>query len=72
MSVIIPRSWANGPYHEPFRRFLLGRVGIDFLHVYEKRGKVSADAEVLQENVVFHGVRGPQPDLICLVEQRWR
>jgi adenine-specific DNA-methyltransferase len=66
MSVIIPRSWANGPYHEPFRRFLLGRVGIDFLHVYEMRGKVFADAEVLQENVVFHGVRGPQPDSIVL------
>lgn len=66
MSVIIPRSWANGPYHEPFRRFLLGRVGIDFLHVYDKRGNVFADAEVLQENVVFHAVRGPQPDSIVL------
>ena len=66
MSVIIPRSWANGPYHEPFRRFLLGRVGLDFLHVYEQRGKVFADAEVLQENVVFHGVRGPQAAMIVL------
>lgn len=66
MSVIIPRSWANGPYHEPFRRFLLGRVGIDFLHVYEKRGKVFADADVLQENVVLHGVRGSQPGSIVL------
>src|SRR5206468_1599215 len=60
MSVIIPRSWANGPYHEPFRRFLFERLSVDFLHVYEKRGKVFADAEVLQENVVLHAVRGPQ------------
>ncbi len=60
MSVIVPRSWANGPYHEPFRRFLLDRVSLDFLHVYENRGKVFADAEVLQENVVLHGVREPQ------------
>jgi adenine-specific DNA-methyltransferase len=66
MSVIIPRSWANGPYHEPFRRFLLERLSVDFLHVYEKRGKVFADAEVLQENVVLHATRGPQADTLTL------
>jgi adenine-specific DNA-methyltransferase len=66
MSVIIPRSWANGPYHEPFRRFLLERLSLDFLHVYEKRGKVFADTDVLQENVVFHGVRGVEVDMITL------
>lgn len=42
MSVIIPRSWANGPYHEQFRRFLFDRLSLDFIHVYEKRGKVFA------------------------------
>lgn len=66
MSVIIPRSWANGPYHEPFRRFLLDRIGVDFVHVYESRGAVFADSEVLQENVVLRGSRGPQPDEILL------
>ncbi len=58
ISLIVPRSWANGPYHEPFRRYLLDRVSLDFLHVYEQRGKVFADAEVLQENVVLHAIRG--------------
>lgn len=66
MSVIIPRSWANGPYHEPFRRYLLSRISLEFLHVYEKRGKVFADAEVLQENVVLHGARRPQADTVTL------
>lgn len=66
MSVIIPRSWANGPYHEPFRRFLLDRVGVDFVHVYEQRGRVFADSDVLQENVVFHAVRGRHPDEVML------
>ena len=66
IAVIIPRSWANGPYHEPFRRFLLSRVSLDFLHVYEKRGHVFADAEVLQENVVLHGTRGTQADTVTL------
>ena len=66
MSVIIPRSWANGPYHEPFRRYLLSRISVDFLHVYENRGKVFADAEVLQENVVVHGAREPQAETVRL------
>lgn len=66
MSLIIPRSWANGPYHRPFRRFLLERVGIEFLHVYEARGRVFADADVLQENVVLHGRRGAKPPVVVL------
>jgi len=66
MSVIIPRSWANGPYHEPFRRFLLERLSLDHLHVYEQRGNVFADADVLQENVVLGARRGRQSDIITL------
>ena len=66
MSVIIPRSWANGPYHEPFRRFLLARLSLDYLHVYERRGNVFSDADVLQENVVLGASRGKQSDTITL------
>lgn len=66
MSVIIPRSWANGPYHEPFRRFLLERLSLDYLHVYEQRGDVFADADVLQENVVLGARRGEQSATITL------
>lgn len=70
ISAIVPRSWANGPYHLPFRRFLLDRIGIDFLHVYEHRGEVFADTDVLQENVVFHGVRGAAPRTVTLSTSR--
>ena len=58
LSAITPRSFANGPYFEPFRRFFLARMGIERLHVYEKRGEVFADADVLQENVVMLATRG--------------
>jgi adenine-specific DNA-methyltransferase len=58
LSAITPRSFANGPYFLPFRRFFLSLMAIDFLHVYERRGKLFADAGVLQENVVFRAVRG--------------
>ncbi|MDQ3629829.1 MAG: Eco57I restriction-modification methylase domain-containing protein [Actinomycetota bacterium] len=66
LSIIVPRSWANGPYHEPFRRYLFARCSLDLLHVYETRGKVFADSEVLQENVVMRAVRGRQVDTVTL------
>ena len=66
ISLIVPRSWANGPYHEPFRRYLLDRVSLNFLHVYEQRGEVFADAAVLQENVVLHAIRGSRVEMVTL------
>lgn len=66
LSAIVPRSFANGPYHEPFRRFLLERMSLDFVHVYDSRGDVFADAEVLQENVVLRARRAPQSPAIAL------
>jgi len=54
---ITPRSFANGPYFREFREFMLRRASIDHLHVYEKRGLVFADSDVLQENVIFRATR---------------
>lgn len=58
LSAITPRSFANGPYFLPFRHFFLSRMTLDHLHVYQKRGKVFSDADVLQENVVLRAIRG--------------
>ena len=55
---IVPRSWANGTYFEPFRRWLLDRVHLDTLHVFESRNTVFADTGVLQENVIVSSTRG--------------
>lgn len=66
LSAITPRSFANGPYFLPFRNFFLDRMGIDFLHVYEKRGQVFADTNVLQENVILHATRGQRHSFITL------
>jgi adenine-specific DNA-methyltransferase len=60
LSAITPRSFTNGPYFEPFRSFFLSRMAINRLHVYERRGALFSDADVLQENVVLHARReGP-------------
>jgi adenine-specific DNA-methyltransferase len=54
---IVPRSWANGTYFSQFRRWLLERLKLDGLHVFESRSTVFADTGVLQENVIVSGTR---------------
>lgn len=66
LSAITPRSFANGPYFLPFREFFLTRMGIERLHVYDRRGKVFADADVLQENVVLRARRGSSPSAVTI------
>lgn len=54
---ITPRSFANGPYFRPFRKYFLEHMHIDHVHVFEARNKVFADTDVLQENVIFSATR---------------
>ncbi len=54
---ITPRSFANGPYFERFRKHLLGSMTIDRVHTFESRSAVFSDAGVLQENIVLAGTR---------------
>jgi adenine-specific DNA-methyltransferase len=58
---ITPRSFCNGPYFRRFRRDFLRTVSLRRIHIYESREQAFRDDEVLQENIVFHGVRGDQP-----------
>jgi len=53
MVAITPRSFCNGPYFEPFRRFFLRTVRFRRVHVFDTRDRAFADDDVLQENVVF-------------------
>jgi adenine-specific DNA-methyltransferase len=61
LAAITPRSFANGPYAAPFRRFFFDRVGVEQMHLFESRAHVFADADVLQENLVFAARRGTWP-----------
>lgn len=54
---ITPRSFCNGPYFKPFRRFFLDRMALKRLHVFETRGDVFGEDGVLQENVIVHAVK---------------
>ncbi len=59
---ITPRSFCNGTYFEPFRRFILKNSSIRKIHVYESRKQAFKDDEVLQENIVYQLIKSePQP-----------
>ncbi len=67
MAAITPRSFCNGPYFEPFRRYFLQDMRFRRVHVFDARDTAFADDKVLQENVVFHAVKNPQANEAVIV-----
>lgn len=63
---ITPRSFANGPYYAPFRRFFLSHMSLDHIHVFNSRSTVFADSKVLQENIVFSAHRAASREPVSL------
>jgi adenine-specific DNA-methyltransferase len=60
---ITPRSFCNGPYFRPFREDFLSHLELRRLHVFDSRQAAFRDDRVLQENIIFHAVKGRnQPD----------
>jgi adenine-specific DNA-methyltransferase len=57
MVAITPRSFCNGSYFEPFRRYFLSQMRFSRVHVFDARDRAFADDDVLQENVIFRAVR---------------
>lgn len=55
---ITPRSFCNGPYFRAFREDFLGHLELRRLHVFESRQAAFRDDGVLQENIIFHAVKG--------------
>lgn len=55
---ITPRSFMNGSYFRRFRQALAHDFAFRRIHVYDSRNAAFSGDDVLQENVIFHGVRG--------------
>ena len=55
---ITPRSFCNGPYFRPFREDFLDSMELRRLHVFESRQAAFRNDSVLQENIIFHAVKG--------------
>jgi adenine-specific DNA-methyltransferase len=67
MVAITPRSFCNGPYFKKFRVALLRTMMLKRIHIFESRKKAFGDDDVLQENIIYHAVRGPQkPDTVTI------
>lgn len=56
--VIVPRSFMNGPYFKAFRYWLLDRVALARIHLFDRRDKAFAEDKVLQENVILKVIVG--------------
>jgi adenine-specific DNA-methyltransferase len=63
---IIPRSFCNGPYYQPFRRFILRRAAVRHIHLFDARNKAFKDDGVLQENIVIKLVRGAEQGAVTI------
>ena len=58
MVAITPRSFCNGPYFKKFRVAFLSMMSLRRIHVFLSRKKAFGDDDVLQENVIYHAIRG--------------
>lgn len=64
---ITPRSFCNGPYFRRFRVALLDMIRLRQIHLFESRNKAFSHDDVLQENVIFYGIRsGPEPKNVII------
>ena len=55
---ITPRSFCNGPYFKGFRDVLLDETALRKIRIFDSRTKAFKSDKVLQENVIFHLVKG--------------
>ena len=60
MVAITPRSFCNGPYFRKFRIAFLKMASLRHIHLFGSRKKAFGDDNVLQENIIYHAVRGPK------------
>lgn len=62
---IIPRSFCNGLYYLPFRKWLLKKTSIERIHLFHSRTSAFSDDDVLQENIIVKVVKGqPQRSVV--------
>ncbi|WP_414753814.1 BsuBI/PstI family type II restriction endonuclease [Anabaena sp. CCY 9910] len=54
---ITPRSFCNGVYFRPFRQAFLNNIALNKIHIFESRSAAFAEDNILQENIIFHGIK---------------
>jgi adenine-specific DNA-methyltransferase len=54
---ITPRSFASGAYFKQFRQQFFSMISPELIHIFDSRRSTFEDADVLQENIIFRGVK---------------
>lgn len=67
---ITPRSFCNGPYFNDFRKLLLNGNYLKKIRVFESRTQSFKDDDVLQENVIYHVIKGRVQDSVEISSSR--
>ena len=63
---ITPRSFCNGPYFRPFRELLFEALTLKNVHIFHARNRAFRGDDVLQENIIFHGVKAKTRDRVVI------
>lgn len=63
---LTPRSFCNGPYFRPFRKYLLEHLSLQRIHVFDVRQALFKRDDVLQENIILHGIKRPQDETLLI------
>ena len=67
---IVPRSFCNGLYFRPFRKLLLESMVLRHVHVFHSRKQAFKEDGVLQENIIFHAVKGAIPKRVAITASK--
>ena len=70
MVAIVPRSFCNGLYFKPFRKQFFSMMGLQHIHIFEKRDSAFASDGVLQENIIIHAIKGAKPASVKITASR--
>ena len=70
MVAIVPRSFCNGPYFKTFRKQFFSLMGLQHIHVFEKRDSVFRGDGVLQENIIMHAVKAKTPTKVRITSSK--
>jgi adenine-specific DNA-methyltransferase len=63
---ITPRSFCNGPYFKQFRTQLLNHTSLKHIHLFESRTEAFNEDNVLQENIIFHCIKGAPKESVVI------
>lgn len=63
---ITPRSFCNGPYFKDFRNIMFQETALKKITVFRSRKTAFKGDKVLQENVIFHLIKGAKQSDVCI------